>query len=169
MQDGRTDGRTDDGVRVKRVNNDDANAHSVRRVRHANQRREEGGKQGGGDDRARRHRPRLETSNVVSVLLSVPVISSHLGLFLPLLRYRVSVIAEKGFTAPHDTDSQFSLYQHAGLSLTRRSSGPASWQIISRSKRDANGEPILHRIAAYNARHSVRTTPRWSHRPTERR
>ena len=127
-------------------------------------------REAGGDDRARRHRPRLETSNVASVLLYVPVISSHLGLFLSLYtRYRVSIFVEKGFTAPHDTDSQFSLYQHAGLSLTRRSSGPASWQIISRSKRDANGEPILHRVAAYNARHSVRTTPRWSHRPTERR
>ena len=74
------DGRTDDGVRVKRVNNDDANAHSVRRVRHANQRREEGGEQGATIELGAIDRDL--TSNVASVLLYVPVISSHRGLFL---------------------------------------------------------------------------------------
>ena len=50
------------GVRVKRVSNDDANARSVRRVRHAIQRGKREGERG--DDRA-------STSNGAILLLSV--------------------------------------------------------------------------------------------------
>ena len=131
------------GVRVKRVSNDDANARSVRRVRHAIQR----GKREGGERRRRSSIDfkRRHPSPLRSFL------SSHLFLSRARSGRYGTGCTSLGQKEPFQFTPRRTVYPSVPPVSTRCRRGyplrccppilHSSWQIISRSKRDAaNGE-----------------------------
>ena len=128
------------GVRVKRVSNDDANARSVRRVRHAIQRGKEGG------ERRRRSSIDFKRRHPLLSVHSCHLISFSLSRALEGTEQGVPPSTRKGpSNSPEGGRStRLSPVSTRCRGYPLRCCPPilhSSWQIISRSKRDAaNGE-----------------------------